>query len=254
MELYDSIGHGYATRRMPDSRIAAPIISALGASESVVNVGAGAGSYEPRDRRVVAVEPSMVMIRQRPSEVAPAVSASATALPFRDASFDASLAILTLHHWPDYARGIAELRRVARRTVVILTFDLTVGGFWLMDYFPEILEVDRRTMPPLSEVERHLGDARVIDVPIPFDCIDGLLGAFWRRPQAYLDADVRSAMSSFQRIENTEAGVARLRADLDSGAWQRRYGEVLDRSELDLGYRLVVGQERTPLRGNGGTR
>jgi SAM-dependent methyltransferase len=240
MELYDSIGHGYGERRKQDPRIAERIVWALGSSESVVNVGAGTGSYEPRDRDLVAVEPSMVMIRQRPPEASPAVRASATNLPFRDESFDASLAVLTLHHWPDLSRGIEELRRAARKTVVILTFDASVGGFWLTDYFPEILEVDHRTMPTLSTIERYLGRARVFDVLIPHDCTDGFLGAYWRRPHAYLDASVRSAISVFSRIGNTAPGLSRLRADLQSGAWRRRYGHLLHRSELDLGYRLIV--------------
>ena len=240
MELYDSIGHGYGERRRQDPRIAERIIRALGRSESVVNVGAGTGSYEPRDRKLVAVDPSMVMIRQRPPGASPAVRASATNLPFRDESFDASLAVLTLHHWPDLSRGIGELRRAARRTVVILTFDTSVGGFWLTDYFPEILEVDRRTMPALSAIVRQLGTSRVFDVPIPHDCTDGFLGAYWRRPHAYLYASVRSAISVFSRIGSLEPGLTRLRADLESGAWHQRYGHVLDRLEIDLGYRLVV--------------
>ena len=240
MEIYDSIGHGYGQRRRPDPRIAERIAWALGRSESVVNVGAGTGSYEPRDRRVIAVEPSLVMIRQRPLEAPPVVRASASALPFRDESFDASLAVLTLHHWPDLSRGIDELRRAARKTVIILTFDTSVGGFWLTDYFPEILEVDRRTVPALSAVQRSLGASKVFDVPIPHDCMDGFLGAYWRRPHAYLDAGVRSAISVFSRIGGLASGLSRLRADLESGAWHRRYGHVLDRSEIDLGYRLVV--------------
>ena len=240
MELYDSIGHGYGERRKQDPRIAERIAWALGSSESVVNVGAGTGSYEPRDRKLVAVEPSMVMIRQRPPEAPPAVRASAMSLPFRDESFDASLAVLTLHHWPDVWRGIEELRRAARRTVVILTFDTSVGGFWLTDYFPEILEVDQRSMPAVSAIERQLGTTKVFDIPIPHDCTDGLLGANWRRPHAYLNAGVRSATSVFSQIGNLEPGLSRLRADLESGSWRRRYGQSLSRHELDLGYRLIV--------------
>jgi SAM-dependent methyltransferase len=168
------------------------------------------------------------------------VRASATSLPFRDESFDAALAVLTLHHWPDVWRGIEELRRAARKVVVILTFDTSVGGFWLTDYFPEILEVDQRSMPPMSAIERQLGTTAVFDVPIPHDCMDGLLGANWRRPHAYLDAGVRSATSVFSQIGNLEPGLSRLRADLESGTWRRRYGHLLSRHELDLGYRLIV--------------
>jgi len=240
MELYDTIGHGYADRRRQDPRIAERIVRALGSSESVVNVGAGTGSYEPHDRRVVAVEPSRVMLRQRPPGAPPTVRASATNLPFGDECFDAALAILTLHHWPDVWLGIDELRRTARRNVVILTFATSVGGFWLTDYFPEILEIDRHTMPAISAIERHLGTTRIFDVPIPHDCTDGLLGANWRRPHAYLDAGVRSATSVFSQIENPEPGLTRLRDDLESGVWRRRYGHLMSRTELDLGYRLVV--------------
>ncbi len=240
MELYDSIGHGYGGLRRQDPRIAERILSALGTSRSVVNVGAGAGSYEPRDRMVVAVEPSKVMIHQRSRYAAPVVRASSANLPFRDESFDAALAVLTLHHWPDVPRGLEELRRTARGVVVILTFDTSVGGFWLTDYFPEIIEVDRHTMPTLSDIGRHLGEMNVFDVPIPHDCIDGFLGAYWRRPHAYLDAGLRSATSVFSKIQDLDPGLSRLRADLDSGAWHRRYGSLLRRSEIDLGYRLVV--------------
>jgi SAM-dependent methyltransferase len=206
----------------------------------VVNVGAGAGSYEPRDRRVVAVEPSMVMIRQREANAAPAVRASASELPFRDEMFDASLAILTIHHWPDLERGIGELRRAARRKVVILTFDPSVTGFWLTDYFPEILEIDRRTMPSLSRLQRYLGRIVVMDVPIPDDCTDGFLGAYWKRPAAYLRADIRAAISVFSKLRNVDDGLTALRRDLASGEWYTRYRGLLRRSTLDLGYRLVV--------------
>jgi SAM-dependent methyltransferase len=240
VELYDSLGHGYGELRREDPRIAARVRRALGDARSVVNVGAGAGSYEPRDRRLVAVEPSLVMIRQRPPQASPVVRASAERLPFRDESFDASLAVLTLHHWPDLARGLRELRRAARRAVVILTFDTSVGGFWLTDYFPEIVEADRRTMPSIQDIRRQLGELSVFDVPIPHDCTDGFLGAYWRRPHAYLSAQVRSAISVFSRIGGLESGLSRLESDLQSGAWQRRHGHLLARSELDLGYRLVV--------------
>jgi len=241
MELYDTIGRGYRRRRRQDPRIAARIFQALDGAASVVNVGAGTGSYEPRDCALVAVEPSLVMIRQREASAAPAVRASASGLPFRDATFDASLAVLTIHHWSDLERGLGELRRVARERVVILTCDPSViGGFWLTDYFPEIVEIDRRTMPSLSILGAHLGHMEVLDVPIPHDCRDGFLGAYWRRPQAYLDAGTRSAISTFSKLRDVERGLAELRRDLESGAWHRRYGGIQKRATLDLGYRLVV--------------
>src|SRR5438128_11961089 len=209
MELYDEIGVGYRNSRRPDPRIATAIFHALGEAETVVNVGAGAGSHEPSDRSVIAVEPSMTMIRQRPVGSAPAVQASATHLPFRSATFEAALAILTVHHWPDRARGLGELARVARDRIVILTWDPATSGFWLVDdYFPEI--------------------------------VDGFLGAYWRRPHAYLDASVRSAISTFSKIHALEAGLTRLRRDLQDGTWERRYGDLLGRREIDLGYRLLV--------------
>ena len=158
MELYDEIGVGYRNSRRPDPRIATAIFHALGEAETVVNVGAGAGSYEPSDRSVIAVEPSMTMIRQRPVGSAPAVQASATHLPFRSATFEAALAILTVHHWPDRARGLGELARVARDRIVILTWDPATSGFWLIDdYSPEIVEIDRPIFPSIEEFSRALG-------------------------------------------------------------------------------------------------
>jgi SAM-dependent methyltransferase len=209
-----------------------------------VNVGAGAGSYEPRGRKLVAVEPSLTMIRQRAPNAAPAVRAVAAALPFRDAAFDAALAVLTIHHWPDCRRGLGELGRAARRRVVILTHDPSAVGFWLDDYFPEIFRIDRAIFLPLDEVRGALGRTAVADVAIPRDCRDGFLGAYWARPAAYLDAGVRSAISSFAKLGAAELadGLARLRADLVSGEWMRRHGHLLARSELDLGYRLLVAE------------
>jgi SAM-dependent methyltransferase len=240
--LYDSIGQGYSGWRRQDPRIAASILQALGDSSSVVNVGAGAGSYEPRDRKVVAVDSSTVMLGQRGPHAAPSVCATAMDLPFRDGSFDACLAILTIHHWKDLACGLQELRRAARRMVVVLTFDTSVGGFWLTDYFPEILEVDRRSMPSLLDLHHHLGNVVTIDLPIPHDCTDGFLGAYWRRPYEYLSLDVLSAISVFSMIGDLEHGLASLRSDLESGAWQRQYGHILQQTELDLGYRLVIAR------------
>jgi SAM-dependent methyltransferase len=239
--LYDHIGINYATHRRPDSRIAAAIVDALGAARTVLNVGAGAGSYEPTDRRVLAVEPSPEMIRQRQPGAAPVVQASATALPFADGAFDATLAVLTLHHWPDRARGLAELRRVARERAVILTWAADAAPFWLTDdYFPELVAVDRAIFDSIETLRRALGPIEVRPVPIPHDCVDGFLGCYWRRPEAYLDPAVRGAMSTFTKIGDVEAGVARLRRDLDDGTWRRRHGALLDRDSLDLGYRLIV--------------
>jgi SAM-dependent methyltransferase len=243
-ELYDTIGQGYEAHRRPDPRLAAAITAALGPAANAVNVGAGAGSYEPADRPVVAVEPSAAMLRQRRRGAAPAVQASATDLPFRDAAFAAALAVLTVHHWPDRARGLAELARVARERVVILTWDPEARfAFWLVDeYFPEIPAIDRRIFPTLDEFRRALGPIDARPLPIPHDCVDGFLGAYWRRPEAYLDAGVRGAISTFTKLADVESGLARLRADLADGTWERRHGHVRLRDAVDLGYRLVVAE------------
>jgi SAM-dependent methyltransferase len=211
----------------------------------VRNVGAGAGSYEPTDRPVLAVEPSLAMVRQRPAGAAPVLRALSMRLPLRDGAFDAALALLTVHHWSDRAAGLAELRRVARGRVVVFTIDPAARPFWLIaDYFPAIHALDQRILPPIDEVCGLLGGADVVPIPVPHDCTDGFLGAYWRRPRHYLDAGARAAISAFAMIGDVEPGLARLRADLDDGSWQRRHGDLLELAELDLGYRLVVAQRR----------
>ena len=241
--LYDDIGRGYARHRQTEPRIAALIDDALGDARTVVNVGAGTGSYEPADRDVTAVEPSATMIAQRPSGAAPVVQASAESLPFGDGAFDAAMAVLTVHHWGDWRRGVAEMRRVARRAVV-LTWDPAFEGFWLTrDYLPEVLDADRRDFPPITALAEALGGADVQTVPIPYDCVDGIGSAHWRRPEAYLDPDVRAATSMFARAGSTlESGLDRLAADLASGAWHERYGHLLALDEADLGFRLAVSR------------
>jgi SAM-dependent methyltransferase len=242
MQLYDDIGKGYADLRRPDPRIAAAIGDALGDARSVVNVGAGTGSYEPRDRDVVAVEPSLTMIGQRPAGAPPCVQGLARNLPFRPAAFDAALAILTVHHWPQRRRSLAELARVARRRVVVLTWDPEFAGeYWLNDeYFPAFRAVDRQAFPTFAELREVLGELEIAPVPVPHDCSDGFAGAYWRRPRAYLDPAVRRAISTFARVPDTADGLRRLERDLDSGAWAARHRDLLERDALDLGYRLVV--------------
>jgi SAM-dependent methyltransferase len=221
--------------------------AALGAARSVLNVGAGTGSYEAAGKAVVAVDPSAVMLRQRRPGAAPAVQAVAEALPFGDASFDAVLAVLTVHHWTDRARGLEECRRVARDRVVLLTWDPASSGFWLIrDYLTDFFVRDQLTFPPTEELQAVWGPSVQIEIkplPIPKGCVDGFLGAFWARPHAYLDPLVRGGMSSFSRA-GAQDGLDRLRADLDSGAWQARYGHLLDADELDLGYQVVVANLR----------
>jgi len=243
---YDQIGQQYSTVRRPDAEHARSILGALGDARSVLNVGAGAGSYEPTGRAVVAVEPSLVMIRQRPPGAAPVVRAVAEALPFRDRSFDATLAILTLHHWNDPLRGLAEMRRVASTRVVVFTADIEVWATtWLVrDYFPEIAELDRQRFPSIATVVDALGGAEVMPLPTPEDCNDGYTPAYWKRPGAYLDPLVRSGMSSFAVLpqEITERGLAKLAADLADGTWRSRNADLLDLREYDLGHRLVVAR------------
>lgn len=237
--LYDTIGLNYANLRQPDPRIARQIDAALGNAETVLNVGAGAGSYEPLDRRITSVEPSARMIDQRPASDATVVQASAENLPFEDNSFDAAMAILTIHHWSDKKKGVAEMRRVTRGKLVFLTFDPSFRGFWLAEYFPALVTLDEGQMPTMADFESWLGPVSVSPVPIPHDCTDGFLAGYWRRPAAYLDERVRSAMSSFWALGDISEGLAKLASDLKSGEWERRYAHLVDLEALDCGYRLV---------------
>ena len=241
-ELYDHIGNSYAIARQADPRISLAIRKALGECRSVLNIGAGTGSYEPSDLDVVAVEPSITMIRQRRGKAALAVQARAEALPFRDASFDAALGVLTLHHWADLRRGLAECRRIARKRVVFLTVDIEVfGRFWLVrDYFPDLLAINRTIFPSVDALAATLGPVDAITVLVPADCMDGFGGAYWRRPEAYLDSAIRAGMSTFAKLGNVEDRVALLRQDLASGQWRRRNRNLMSQDALDLGYRLVA--------------
>lgn len=205
--LYDTIGVDYSKLRTPDPRIAGLINHALGEAGTVLNVGAGAGSYEPVDRNVIAIEPSIEMIRQRPDHAAPVVQGTAEALPFAEDNFDAAMAILTVHHWSDQGQGLAEMRRVSRKRIVILTYDPAFRDAWQMDYCPQLVSLDAGQMPPMEFYARSLGKIEVTPVPVPHDCSDGFLYAYWRRPSAYLDARIRNGSSSFWRIEGVEDGL-----------------------------------------------
>jgi SAM-dependent methyltransferase len=239
--LYDEIGKSYSEHRRPDPRIAAEIERALGDARTVVNVGAGTGSYEPADRVVVAVEPSITMIRQRRS--GRVVQAGAESIPIRDASFDAATAFITIHHWSDWRAGVREMQRVARRVVVLGVDPDVLQSFWITDYFT-LWERGAVADPSTQDVVDMLGGADVITIPTPWDCIDGFLLAYWRRPEAYLEASVRACISGFARSSAADLapGLAKLRADLDSGEWNRKYGHLLDLKEYDTGMRLVVSR------------
>jgi SAM-dependent methyltransferase len=242
---YDSIGRTYTATRTTDPRIAARIWAALGDARTVVNVGAGTGNYEPPDRAVTAVEPSAVMLAQRAPRAAPAVQGIAEDLPFDDRSFDAAMAVLTLHHWSDWRAGCAELRRVARDRVVVFSWDPRYRErMWLgPEYFPGLTWESAVGFPSLADQAAAL-EAEVEIVPVPWDCRDGFFSAFWRRPEAYLDPAVRAGISTLARRREDELadGLARLRADIGSGAWARRHADLLELEELDLGYRLLVSR------------
>jgi SAM-dependent methyltransferase len=241
---YDAIGRTYTATRQTEPRIAARIWAALGDARTVVNVGAGTGSYEPPDREVTAVEPSEVMIAQRAPHAAAVVQASAEELPFADDSFDAAMAVLTLHHWTDWRAGCAELKRVARERVVVFSWDPSFRGrMWLSaEYFEALSWQDVAEFPSLHDQAAAL-DADIEVVPVPWDCRDGFFSAFWRRPEAYLDPAVRAGISTMARREAELAdGLARLRADLESGEWARRHADLLELEELDVGYRLLIGR------------
>jgi SAM-dependent methyltransferase len=242
---YEAHGAGYAVQRRTDPRIAALVHEALGDARTVLNVGAGAGSYEPADRHVVAVEPSAAMRAQRSPDRVPAVAAAAEALPFDDDAFDAAMATVTVHQWSDLRRGLAELRRVARGPVVILTFDGdALDRFWLAEYAPELIAAERRRYPPLSLLTEALGPgATVRSVPVPIDCADGFTEAYYARPERFLDDAVRRAQSawSFVAPAAQARAVARLRDDLASGAWDARHGALRTTPSFDGSLRLVVG-------------
>ncbi len=242
--LYDAIGGAYAATRRTEPRIAARIWAALGDARTVLNVGAGTGSYEPPGRDVTAVEPSAVMRAQRPAGAAPCLAAAAECLPFGDQSFDAAMAVSTVHHWQDPIAGLREMRRVARR-VVVLTFDaedaLRRHRFWLTrDYLPEFAGLFTR-WPSLAGLAGAVG-ARAEPVPIPWDCADGFYEAYWRRPEAYLEERVRRAVSTWTRLgpQAEQRAVRSLRDDLASGRWAERNHDLLDLDEADFGLRLLV--------------
>lgn len=242
---YDQTGKTYAQTRRPDPRIADIINHAIGDGGLVANVGAGTGSYEPA-QTVVAVEPSRVMIDQRPPGSAPAVQATAENLPIRTDAVDAALAVLTVHHWDELAAGIAEMLRIARHRVIILTWDHDViRNFWLLnEYVPAAADTDARLAVPINTLVKLLGREHVstVRVPVPHDCVDGFGGAYWRRPDAYLDDTIRRGMSLFAMTPHSEVqeGLSRLQADLTSGAWEERHTDLLQMPELDLGYRLLI--------------
>ena len=245
MAIYDTIGATYTTTRRPDPRIAAQIHAALGDAETVINIGAGTGSYEP-PQTVLAVEPSAVMIAQRPVGAAPAIQAAAESIPLGDDAADAVMALLTVHHWTDLEAGVAEMRRIARRRIVVLTWDQSVTReTWLLsEYLPEAAALDDARAIPVDHLAALLGATRIEPVPIPHDCTDGFAVAYWRRPEAYLDPVVRAGISMLAQTGEAAIapGLSRLAADLSNGRWHDRHADLLTRDETDVGYRLLVAE------------
>jgi SAM-dependent methyltransferase len=259
---YADLATDYATVRRADPRIGAQLVTALGSARSVLNVGAGTGSYEPTDRHVVAVEPSAEMRARRDPALPPAIDATAEALPFDDDTFDAALAVFTIHHWPDLDAGLAEVRRVTRGPVVIMTADPeALGDLWLADYAPEFHATERRRYPSLGRIAAALGGAgsgdaadhagparrgatalEVSPLRIPLDCSDGFADAFYGRPETMLDPAVRNAQSAWSFVDDDAQArfVERLRADLDSGAWDERHGHLRTQPEFEGSIRILT--------------
>lgn len=240
---YDTLGINYSDFRRADPRIEARIWAALGDARSVVNVGAGTGSYEPRDREVIAIEPSPLMIARRPQGAAPALRGVAEALPFDDRSVDAAMGALTIHHWSDLDAGLAEMRRVARKRIVLFTIDAEKNSeIWtLSEYFPEAAQAEREKMPTMQFLEAKLPKATVEVVPAPSRCQDEFTSALWDRPELFLEPAVLRASSLWHQLspETVERGRERLRADLESGRWDEKFGHLRTLPELDIGLRLV---------------
>jgi SAM-dependent methyltransferase len=242
---YEQRGEGYARNRRTDPRIAQRIHAALGDARTVLNVGAGAGSYEPTDRWVLAVEPSATMRAQRPPGAAPALDARAEALPFDDDSFDAAMACVTVHHWEPASAGLAELRRVARGPVVVFTFELDALPAWQQEFLREGLVIERPRFPAIDDVARWLGGrVRIEHVPTPADCADGFFEAFWSRPEALLDPQIRASQSMWTLLEPgvEERIVERLRTALESGAWDGEHGHLRGLDRFDGALRLVISE------------
>jgi SAM-dependent methyltransferase len=244
MTAYDTIGIKYAGQRQTDPRIAERIWAALGDARTVLNVGAGTGSYEPEDRYVVAVEPSAVMRGQRSS--IPAIIGTAGALPFDDNAFDASMAMLTVHHWPSAEEGLKEMRRVTKGPVVVFTYDPdALKDFWFFDYTPELLEIDSKRFPKIDLIAKTLGSASIVEpIAVAQDCLDGFLEAYYARPEALLNPSVRRSQSLWSLLPAgaEQRVVATLADEVASGVWDKKYGHYREMSNMVCGLRLITGQ------------
>ena len=243
--LYDAIGINYSVTRCTDPHIANQLYAELCGATRIVNIGAGAGSYEPEDVDLMAVEPSMEMIGQRQNGAYPAEQGFAENLPFGNNSFSHAMTVLSMHHWENRTRAFGEINRVATEKFVAITWDPDADPFWLTrDYFPEIHEMDRHIFPGLEEFDAHFDDVYMRPLLIPDDCKDGFFAAFWKRPEAYLSREVRQAMSPFSKVKDVSAGLQKLADDLVSGVWAKNNHAILNLSSLDVGYRLITANVR----------
>lgn len=238
--MYDIIGRNYSHGRRTDPTIARQLWSQLDLGQSILNLGAGTGNYEPDQARLLAIEPSRVMVQQRRSPY-PVIQAGSEQLPLASQSMDQAMTVLSMHHWSDQKAAFAEIRRVCRKRFVILTWDPEAEPFWLTrDYFPEMLEVDRRKFPTMDGLRREFPELEIHALEIPADCEDGFLAAYWCRPQAYLDPGVRDCISSFAELFDIDKGLQRLRRDLETGDWYQKNAKLLELSSFDAGYRLAI--------------
>ncbi|WOJ97234.1 methyltransferase domain-containing protein [Congregibacter brevis] len=241
--IYDKIGKGYSTGRKEDPQIASCLWGYLAGATSLLNLGAGTGSYEPHihDLEVTALEPSLQMIEQRPLGAAPVMQGYAESLPFESRRFSHSMTVLSMHHWLDRKRAFAEIKRVTNTRFVAITWDPGSPSYWLTkDYFPEIHAIDSENFPSLDEIAESFPGVAFFPLEIPADCADGFTAAYWARPHAYLDPLVRSCMSTFAKVQEVESGLDRLRADLDCGLWKEKYGQLMYKDKLDVGYKIAV--------------
>jgi SAM-dependent methyltransferase len=247
---YSRHGQGYSSRRRTDPRIAARVHQALGDARTVLNVGAGAGSYEPEDRYVLAIEPSATMRAQRPKHLVPAIHGVAEQLPLDDQSVDASMALVTVHQWRDLEKGLSELRRVTRGPIVVLTFDGdALDRYWLAQYAPELISVERRRYPAIDRIAKGLGGTSEVHViPIPIECVDGFTEAYYARPEAFLEDEVRRSQSawSFVPEEAQSRFVSTLKDELNSGVWDQKHGAWRKKPYFEGSLRLIVGNVRQP--------
>ncbi len=242
---YDRIGIDYSSNRKSDPRIAHQIYSKLKGATRIVNIGAGSGSYEPEDISLVAVEPSARMISQRQPDAHPVVQSFAEELPFETNSFSHAMTVLSMHHWANRKEGFNEINRVAREGFLAVTWNPEAAPFWLTrDYFPEIFETDKKIFPYLSEFHQYFDDVEVSPLLIPEDCQDGFLAAYWKRPEAYLNEDIRKSISTFAKLDNLSIGLNKLEKDIKSGNWKKKNKDILNASMLDVGYIIITANTR----------